>query len=318
MVAVEVGPKRPKKKGDAAERHIAKRPHTLVKQRRSSIVRLPTDGPLPPIQKRRFIGVEFDALSMGEALQHVIARAGQARPFSYVTTPNVDHRVRMEREPELRAVYDSAWLTLCDSRILELLSSLDHNRIESVPGADLVEELFRFHLDPDEPVNIIGESELVIESLKSHFGLTRVNWHNPPFGLRRNPEAIEAAADFVAAHPARFTFICVGSPQQEMVAAAITRRQGAVGVGLCCGASLGFLTGSVQRAPRWMRRWALEWLHRLVMEPTRMYRRYLIDGPAIFPIWLRYRGQSGQAVSAPALDCVVSNDSEPLLGRAAK
>ena len=58
----------------------------------------------------------------------------------------------------------------------------------------------------------------------------------------------------------------------------------ACGVGLCIGASLLFLTGDLRRAPVWMQRARLEWLHRLVQEPRRMWRRYLYEGPKILRI----------------------------------
>jgi exopolysaccharide biosynthesis WecB/TagA/CpsF family protein len=95
----------------------------------------------------------------------------------------------------------------------------------------------------------------------------------------------------VAANPARFVFLCVGAPQQEMVAKAILDRGDARGVGLCVGASLEFLTGRVARAPLWMQRARLEWLHRLASEPRRLGRRYLIEGPKILAIWLAWRKQ---------------------------
>ena len=74
-----------------------------------------------------------------------------------------------------------------------------------------------------------------------------------------------------------------------MVALAALQRGDVKGVGLCCGASLDFLTGKTARAPQWMRKSRLEWLHRLLSEPKRLAKRYLLDGPAIFKIWRRTR-----------------------------
>jgi exopolysaccharide biosynthesis WecB/TagA/CpsF family protein len=108
-------------------------------------------------------------------------------------------------------------------------------------------------------------------------------------GLRNKPEAIAACAEFVARNPSRFVFLCVGSPQQEMVAAAIAARTDTAGIGLCCGASLDFLGGKAARAPLWMRRARLEWLHRLISEPGRLARRYLVQGPKILAIAARHR-----------------------------
>lgn len=237
----------------------------------------------------RFLRLRFDALNLEQAAAKLVERASSGKPFVYVVTPNVDHRVRLEREPHLHALYETAWMSLCDSRILALMARMDGIGLPPAPGADLVERLFENEISPDEPVNIIGNDASVVAALAERYGLRRVRHHGPPMGLRRDAEAIAAASQFVVDNPARFTFICVGSPQQELVAQRILRRGDAKGVGLCCGAAIEFLTGRVPRAPRWMRSIALEWFHRLASDPVRMYHRYLVAGPQIFPIWLESR-----------------------------
>jgi len=81
-------------------------------------------------------------------------------------------------------------------------------------------------------------------------------------------------------------------PQQEILALRVAQAGGAVGVGLCIGASLDFLTGRKARAPLWMQKASLEWLHRLLSEPGRLWRRYLIEGPRIFRLTMRWRKPS--------------------------
>jgi exopolysaccharide biosynthesis WecB/TagA/CpsF family protein len=81
----------------------------------------------------------------------------------------------------------------------------------------------------------------------------------------------------------------VGSPRQEILAAAIAATGRARGIGLCVGASLEFLVGAKPRAPVWMRRAGLEWLHRLAGDPAGLGRRYLRDCPAIVPLLLSER-----------------------------
>jgi exopolysaccharide biosynthesis WecB/TagA/CpsF family protein len=239
----------------------------------------------------RFLRLRFDPLTLDQAVRRISERARDVRPFVYVVTPNVDHRVRLEREPHLHALYETAWMSLCDSRILELMAKADGVWLPAAPGADLAERLFAAEISPDEPLNIIGHDTDVIARLSRRYGLKRVRHHVPPMNLRRDVAAIAAASQFVAESPARFTFICVGSPQQELVAQRILRRGDATGVALCCGAALEFLAGTVPRAPRWMRHIALEWLYRLGTNPVRMYHRYGVAGPKIFQIWIASRGQ---------------------------
>ena len=62
-------------------------------------------------------------------------------------------------------------------------------------------------------------------------------------------------------------------------------------MGLCAGASLHFATGLTERAPRWMRAIGMEWLHRLLSEPKRLARRYLVDSPEILRMLLAERAR---------------------------
>lgn len=232
-----------------------------------------------------FLGLDFQPMTTAGAVDLLVRMAERNAAFTYVMTPNVDHMVRLDREPDLKPLYEEAGLLLNDSRILELLAKWDGIALPASPGADIVERLFLTEIRPDEPVTIIGASDAVEAGLRARFGLTALHRHAPPMGMRHNPDAIAAAAAFIAAHPARFHFLCVGSPQQEMVGRAAAALGTATGIGLCCGASLDFLSGETARAPAWMRAARLEWLHRLASQPGRLARRYLLDGPAIFRLW---------------------------------
>ena len=235
-----------------------------------------------------FLNSAFDNIDFDTALERISAR-DPASPFAFVVTPNVDHLVRLRRDRVLAPLYAQAWLTVCDSKVLELMAALSGEDVDVTPGSDLTGAVFEHAVQPDEPITIIGGRASVIEAVKARYGLTDVRWHQPPMGLRDDPDAIEACARFVAENPARFVFLCVGSPQQEMIAEACLRRGDCTGTGLCVGAALDFLSGQVERAPEWMRKARLEWLHRLIKQPRRLWRRYLVDGPKIAFIWWEWR-----------------------------
>lgn len=231
-------------------------------------------------------------------MREVAAKADAHDPFVYVVTPNVDHVVRYWREPLWAPLYAHAWRVYCDSRVLQKLAMLSGLTMPLAVGSDLTAHLFAEALKPSEPIVIIGGDGAMVQTLIRKFGLKDVRWHEPPMGLREKPEAVAAAAAFIAANPARFHFIAVGSPQQELIARAAHERGDCRGVGLCIGASLLFLTGRVKRAPMWMQRLSLEWLFRLASEPGRLWRRYLVEGPAIFGIWLKWRAAQREASRA--------------------
>jgi len=236
-----------------------------------------------------FLGVHFSGFSPQDLLRRVDEVGRAKRAFVYLCTPNVDHLVRLDREPDLHALYAHAWASVNDSRILETLANLSGLSLPACPGSDLTQALFETCIDPAETVVVIGGTQDMIETVRARYGLTDLRWHAPPFGLRTNPEAMAEAAAFVAANPARFTFLCVGAPQQEMLAYTIAKQGQAVGIGLCVGASIDFLSGNRKRAPQWMQQARLEWLFRLLDEPQKLWRRYLVEGPKIFRIWLAWR-----------------------------
>ena len=232
----------------------------------------------------RFCAMPFTGAAVRDVLGFLESRSVEDR-FGYIVTPNVDHVVRNWRDGgELVQVYEDADLSLCDSRIVSLIGRLCGVRLPVVTGSDLTEILLEYLVDPYERVTIIGGTEALVGRLAKRFGLRNVRHHNPPMGFVRDPLAVLEASQFVEHSPARFVFLAVGSPQQEVLAQSIKRRGQAFGIGLCIGASLQFLTGEVKRAPVWMQRARLEWLYRLAQEPRRMWRRYLYEGPKILRI----------------------------------
>lgn len=245
-----------------------------------------------------FLDLDFSRLDLDGALDAVSARASLDLPFTYIATPNVDHVVGLADEPARRALYDKAWLLLNDSRVLQGLARQAGIDLPIATGADLAERLFDTVIDKREPVTIIGGDRASVERLKRVYDLRDVRWHEPPMGLKHRPGAVVRAAAFAAAQPSRFTFICVGAPQQEMVAYAIEQRGDARGVGLCVGAALDFLSGSAKRAPAWIQAMGLEWLHRLASEPGRLWKRYLVTGPKVFSLFSEWRAANAAANAA--------------------
>lgn len=240
-----------------------------------------------PSPFQRLLSVRFDDLDLEGLVARIIAR-DPAAAFAYVVTPNVDHVLRLQDSaPGLQEVYDGALFSVCDSRVLQRLAAWRGVRLEIAPGSDLVAALFGRVITPDTPVTMIGGEEPVAEGLRRRFGLRHLAHHNPPHGFIEDPAAVQRCVDFVLDHPAPFILLCVGSPRQEILAARIVQAGGAVGLGFCVGAAAEFLTGAKQRAPRWMQRAHLEWLHRLLSEPRRLWRRYLLEGPRIFRLFWR-------------------------------
>ena len=229
---------------------------------------------------------DFDALSAAAA---IAARPADA-PFGYVLTPNADNLVRLSRDAAMREIYAAAWMRLLDSRVVARAGrALGLAMPRVAPGSDLTGHLLLRHVRPGERVTIIGLRPAFLPTLVASCGIAQPFHHDPPMGFDRDPDAMREAVAFVLAHPARFVLLALGSPRQERLAAAIQATGQATGLGFCIGASLDFLAGAATRAPGWMQRAGLEWLHRLGSEPRRLARRYLLDNPPVFRLLVRER-----------------------------
>lgn len=240
-----------------------------------------------------FLGERFAVLDLPGALEWVLRHA-RSPAFAYLATPNVDHVVRLHRPPAgldpavLRSAYDDADLLLCDSRILALLARRSGLALPVVPGSDLTAALLSAPLAPDTRIALVGGTEAQRAWLAAARPEAQVFHHQPPMGLRTNDAAQLAAARFIEEARPHLTLLTVGAPQSEIVALLVKARGRAGGVALCVGASLEFLTGEKRRAPRAIQALHLEWAFRLASEPRRLWRRYLVEGPAIFGIWRRW------------------------------
>jgi N-acetylglucosaminyldiphosphoundecaprenol N-acetyl-beta-D-mannosaminyltransferase len=235
------------------------------------------------------LGFDFADLDADRAAAWLADRPAEAA-FGYVVTPNADHLVRVAGRPDLACIYRAAVLRLLDSRVVAAAARMLRLPVPHVaPGSDVTEQVLTRFLRPGEPVTIIGLNARWLPALVERCGLSSPAHYDPPMGFAADPAALASVVAFVLAHPARFVFLAVGSPQQEMLAAAIAATGRATGIGLCIGASLEFLAGAANRAPCWMQRAGLEWLHRLGGNPRRMARRYLLESPAVFGMLLRAR-----------------------------
>jgi N-acetylglucosaminyldiphosphoundecaprenol N-acetyl-beta-D-mannosaminyltransferase len=238
----------------------------------------------------RLLGLEFEELDTAGALAMLAARPADA-PFAYLVTPNADHLVRLERQPDRYGpLYREAAWRLLDSRVVaRLAGALGLAAPPVVPGSDLTLRLLSEVVRPGDRIAVLGGTAATVAAVRARFGLHDLLHHDPPMGFDADPAALATAVEFVATARARFTFLCVGSPRQEIVARAVLARGGATGTALCVGASLLFVSGEERRAPAPVQRAGLEWAWRLAQDPKRLARRYLVDDPMILAMLWRER-----------------------------
>jgi exopolysaccharide biosynthesis WecB/TagA/CpsF family protein len=226
--------------------------------------------------------VEIDNFDL-ESFTSVAALHAHSR-YSFAVTPNADHLIRYHEDATFRAHYQAAKYVLMDSRVVSrLVRLLKGIRLPICTGADLTIALLSKVATPTDRIVMLGGTKQQAQHLTKLYGLENLRHHNPPMGFIKDPKAIEHSLQFIErASPFRFCFLAVGSPQQELIAHLLHNRGIARGFAICVGASIDYITGSEKRAPRWVQGLALEWLYRLLQNPRRLARRYLLRGPRIF------------------------------------
>jgi len=237
----------------------------------------------------RFGDLWVDALTFDEALAS-IERLVERRRGGAVFTPNVDHVVLAARDPRFRDAYRRADLSLCDGQPLRWTSGLVGLRIsEKVSGSDLFLPLMHLAARRRFRVFLFGGAPDVAEQaaakLRAELGVDVVGVLTPRVGFDPTPEEDRSVAQIQAARP-DLLVVCLGGHKAELWIDRVRERvRPAVALGI--GASIDFFVGRVRRAPRWMQRAGLEWLHRLLQEPRRLARRYLVEDVRFLGILLR-------------------------------
>jgi len=230
-------------------------------------------------------------LTLEAALGLIAARDANA-PFAYAVSINAQIMILASRpETELASAHAAAWLRLNDSKVLARLHRwILGGDVPVAAGSDITRLLLERVIQPEDSITLIGGGAHIVAALRRRFGLRHLAQHEPPMGYITQPEARKAAIRFVVEHPARFIFVATGAPRSELLLAEIAARGDVCGTGLAVGSGLLFAADLTPRAPDWMRRLGLEWLHRTLTDPWRLGRRYAADlGPLLRLSWRAWR-----------------------------
>jgi N-acetylglucosaminyldiphosphoundecaprenol N-acetyl-beta-D-mannosaminyltransferase len=216
------------------------------------------------------------------AIGHVI-RQLQAGRGGWVVTHNLDHLRRLERDAAFAALCRSASLRVADGMPLVWASRIQGQRLPGrVAGSSLINTLSAAAAEVGMSIYLLGgnpgTAERAGEILAQRYrGLRLAGAACPAVGFEADAAYVERLKrELIAAAP-DIVYVGLGSPKQERLIAELAPllpEAWFLGVGI----SFSFVCGEVIRAPRWVQRAGLEWLHRLIQEPGRLFRRYLIQG----------------------------------------
>lgn len=233
--------------------------------------------------KRNLLGVEVDVCDYAGATARIISAAQQQEPFA-VSCSAVHGIMTAALDPEHRYRMNHFAMVTPDGQPvrwgLNLLYGVKLS--DRVYGPNLTLHVAEAAAAAGLPVYLYGSERRVVETLaekleKRFPGLQVAGWEPSRFG-DAGPDDCDAIAERIRSSGARLCFVGLGCPRQELWASALTERLGMPT--LSVGVAFDFHAGLKTDAPALLQRYGLEWLWRLVAEPRRLWKRYLLLNPA--------------------------------------
>jgi len=234
------------------------------------------------------LGTEIDNLTASELLENLQMTGG------VVVTPNVDHLIRLRKDPEFQQVYSKADYRICDSKIVQLASCFLGQPIrEKISGSDFFPAFYQYNTkNPQVQIFLLGAlpgvAEIAQAKINDKVGRKIVvAVYSPPFGFEEDPAECQKIIELIKQSGATVLAVGLGAPKQEKWLVKYRDQLPLIKIFLAIGATIDFEAGHLRRSPKWMSEIGLEWLFRLSLEPKRLWRRYLIEGLPFF--WLVFK-----------------------------
>ena len=236
-------------------------------------------------------GVRVSNITFDGVCTAVDQRIAERKP-GFIATPNVNMICSYQRNPAFAEAYDQAFLWLPDGQPLLWVARLLGLKLsEKLSGSDMVPLITAHAAKRGHRVfffgGLAGAAEISAQRMRQRYpDLQIAGVYVPPYGFEHDPEENAKAIAAVRDSQADICWVALGCPKQELW---MSRHREELGVPVCMGvgAALDFLSGKVKRAPRWVQQLGFEWLWRLLQEPRRLWRRYLVEDIVIVPMTLR-------------------------------
>lgn len=237
---------------------------------------------MSPVKFRQYdvLGVPISATTLASASSAIHAWA-QDDVGRFVCIRDVHGIMQAHDDHELKRLHHDAAMVTPDGMPLVWLGKKAGLAVERTCGPDLMEYVLRDSVQSQLRHYFFGGKDGVALDLKRAFearfpGLSIVGATTPPFRPLNEHEMSELLAD-IERSKADVVWIGLSTPKQEYLMRDLAGRTRATLIGV--GAAFDFHTGAVSRAPKWMQRAGLEWSWRLLSEPKRLWRRYIIMAP---------------------------------------
>jgi exopolysaccharide biosynthesis WecB/TagA/CpsF family protein len=213
-------------------------------------------------------------------------------------TPNVDHLMQLQKDREFYEIYQKAEFVTVDSQIVKMAMKFLGKPIkEIITGSGFFPSFYQYH-KTNEAIRIFllgaapGIAEKAKENINQKVGRNLVvSTCSPSYGFENNEVECDNIIQLINRSGANVLVVGLGAPKQEKWIYKNKEKLSNIDIYLAIGASIDFEAENVKRAPVFMQKMALEWFYRLIKEPKRLWKRYLIQDTPFF--WLILKQKLG-------------------------
>lgn len=229
------------------------------------------------MKKINFLNIPIDAITMQETLERV-ENAITAHKQIHHTVVNAGKVVLMQTDKELvKSVIDADIINADGKAVVWAANFLGQKIPERVSGIDLMEELVKRSFEKEYKCYFFGAKEEVVTKLvniyKKQYSRNIIAGYRNGY-FEKNEE--EQIAKEISDSGANMLFVAITSPDKEIFLNTYKNQLQNVNFIMGVGGSFDVIAGKVKRAPLWMQNFGMEWLYRVIQEPKRMWKRYLI------------------------------------------
>ncbi|HUI90797.1 MAG TPA: WecB/TagA/CpsF family glycosyltransferase [Chitinivibrionales bacterium] len=228
------------------------------------------------------LGVSYFAGSFSDAMQTILSLASETGESKYsVFTPNVHHVYLIQKNEKLRQAYQSGSICLLDGMpLVWALRIFARKNVQKISGSDMFVCLFKEAIKRGMKVCLLGGTPGVAEKaasilLKAKEDKGLILTYSPPFGFEKSVLEDQKVINEINRFSPNILFVAFGAPKQEIwIYEHLSKLSVKMAMGV--GGSFDFVAGVQKRAPIFMQNIGLEWLFRLICDPRRLWKRYLI------------------------------------------
>jgi len=229
------------------------------------------------IERVKIIGVPISAVNMESCIENIFTDLEQIKG-DYICVSNVHTTVMAHDNPEYMKVQSESYMSVPDGKPLSVVGRKTYPEMDRVTGPDLMRRIFEESKTKELRHFFYGNTQEnldeLIKVLKYEYPWINICGFEPSVFRDMSENEEKELIDRINQTSPDFVWVALGAPRQEIFCHKMKGKINGVMVGV--GGAFNVLAHIVPEAPQWLQNLSLEWLYRLIQEPKRLFKRYLV------------------------------------------